>query len=57
MLVKANNSFTGQSINMTVGEVREITDKVILDDLLQAGHVEEVKQKKPKKAVKENESK
>jgi hypothetical protein len=43
MLVKAKNSFTCTTINMAVGEVREITDQEILSDLLNAGYVEEVK--------------
>ena len=45
MLVKALTSFTGHLLNMAVNEVREITDKEILSDLLAAGYVEEVKPK------------
>ena len=56
MLVKAKTSFTG-TFSMANGEVLECSDKAILQDLLQADYVEEVKQEKPKKAVKEDESK
>ena len=50
MKVKALTSFTGL-LTMTVGEIGEITDKVILQDLLSAGYVEEVEEK-PKKGKK-----
>lgn len=56
MLVKAKTSFTGATINMAIGEVREITDKEVLSDLLEAEYVEEVKQTTTK-GGKENESK
>lgn len=53
MKVKAMNSFSG-NVSMAKGEVREITDKEVLSDLIQAKHVEEVK---AKRGVKSNESK
>lgn len=40
--VKAKLSFAGV-VTMGVGEVRDITDKAIVKDLVQAGYVEEVK--------------
>ena len=49
MKVKAVVSFCGL-VSMAKNEVREINDKVILDDLLQAGYVEEVKSRKKVKA-------
>jgi hypothetical protein len=39
MLVKALKSFAGK-VSMYAGEVREINNKVVLDDLLTAGYVE-----------------
>lgn len=55
MKIKALVSFSG-AFSMYKGETKECNDKVILQDLLQAGYVEEVKEK-PKKDVKSNESK
>lgn len=52
MLYKALTSFGG-AISMAEDEVREITDKAIVEDLLKAGYIEEVKtEKKPAKAKK-----
>ena len=45
MQVKALISFSG-IISMVKNEVREIKDKVVYDDLLKAGYIEEVKQVK-----------
>lgn len=45
MKVKAKVSFAGAVI-MAQGEVKDIKDKEILEDLLQAGYVEEVKSTK-----------
>jgi hypothetical protein len=56
MLVKAKTSFTG-AFNMYKGEVKECNDPVVLQDLLQAGYIEEVKQETTTKGGKENESK
>jgi hypothetical protein len=56
MKIKALISFSGV-FSMAVGEVRECSDKVILQDLLQAGYVEEAKPEKSKKDVKADESK
>lgn len=66
MKVRALLSFCG-TVSMGRGEVADVTDKAVLDDLLQAGYVEEVKkqkekepEKKPvqkKKAVKSGEDK
>ena len=44
MLVKAIESFAGK-ISMCAGEVREIADHAIAEDLLNAGYIEEVKAK------------
>ena len=43
--VKATVSFAGK-ISMSAGEVGEIADKVVLSDLLSAGYVEELSEKK-----------
>lgn len=48
MMYKALISFSGQ-ISMAEGEVREITDKEIIKDLLNARYIEEVKDEKPAK--------
>lgn len=48
--VKATVSFAG-AVSMAQGEVRDIEDKAILDDLLRAGHV--VPAEEPKKAAAE----
>lgn len=55
MKIKALVSFSGV-FSMYKGEIKEYSDNAILQDLLQAGYVEEVKEK-PKKDVKSNESK
>jgi len=55
MKVRALVSFSG-AFSMYKGEIKECSDKAILQDLLQAGYVEEVKEK-PKKDVKSNENK
>jgi hypothetical protein len=58
MIVKAKNSFCGV-VSMTMGEIRDISDKSIVTDLLKAGYVEEIKEEKKtvKKAVEKGESK
>jgi len=63
MKIKALISFSGL-ISMYAGEERDITDKEVLNDLLSANYIEEVKPKiksetKPvtKKGVKSNENK
>ena len=56
MKIKTLESFSG-AFSMYKGEVRECSDKAILQDLLQAKYVEEVKVEKPKKGVDPNESK
>lgn len=40
MKVKALTSFAGIKISMYEGEVREVTDKALLQDLLHAGYIE-----------------
>lgn len=45
MRYKALKSFSGL-VSMFDGEVREITDKNIISDLLQARYIEEVKEQK-----------
>lgn len=55
MKIKALVSFSG-AFSMYKGEIKECSDNAILQDLLQAGYVEEVKEK-PKKDVKSNEGK
>lgn len=41
IMYKALISFSG-IVSMTVGEVKEITDKAVIEDLLNAGYIEEV---------------
>ena len=48
--VKAKVSFAGV-VTMGAGEVRNITDKEVLTDLIKAGYVEEVKSSTPSKAT------
>lgn len=55
MKIKALISFSG-AFSMYKGEIKECSDKAILQDLLQAKYIEEV-QEKSKKDVKSNESK
>lgn len=52
-MYKALISFTGV-ISMSIGEVGEITDPAVVQDLLDAGYVEAVKEDKPKKATKKS---
>lgn len=49
MKVKALVNFSG-IISMLKGEEKEICDKFILEDLIKAGYIEEVKSKKKVKA-------
>jgi len=49
MKVKALVSFAGD-VSMALNEIRDIKEKKILEDLLRAGYVEEVKSKKSVKA-------
>jgi hypothetical protein len=53
--VKALVSFSG-IVTMTQGEVKEIPNKEIYQDLLRAGYVEEVKGKPTKRKVKANDN-
>lgn len=55
MKVKALISFAG-AFTMAKGEIKECSDKTILQDLLQAGYVEKV-QVAPKRSVKKSENK
>ena len=55
MKVRALVSFSG-AFSMYKGEIKECSDKAILQDLLQAGYVEEVTEKATK-GGKKNESK
>ena len=43
MKYKALVSFAG-NFSMTINEVKEISDKKLISDLLQAGYIEEVKE-------------
>lgn len=45
-MYKALISFSGK-ISMVKGQLREIHDEVIVNDLLKAGYIEEVKEEKP----------
>lgn len=47
MLVRAKISFAG-TFSMYKGEVKECSDNTVLQDLLQAGYVEEVTEKATK---------
>ena len=46
-MYRALISFCG-SVSMVMGEVREIPDQSITEDLLKAGYIEEIKAEKPK---------
>lgn len=48
-MYKALISFCGK-VNMTMGEVGEIPDKTLADDLLRAGYIVPVKDEKPAEA-------
>ena len=54
MVIKAKVSFSGPLLSMAAGEKREVENKELLSDLLDANYVEE---DKPKKAVTKRESK
>ena len=56
MLYKAMKSFTGKII-MRMGEVRDISDPLIAEDLQNAGYIEAVKQPKQPKQTKKKEPK
>lgn len=44
MKVIAKVGFSGPAVSMSVGQVGEIADKVVLADLLKAGYVEKVEE-------------
>lgn len=48
MVYRALVSFSGK-LSMAMGEVREISNKPIVDDLLKAGYIEELKETHIKK--------
>ena len=50
-MYKATIGFSGL-INMTKGEVREIKDKKLIEDLLKAGYIEPAGEKKVQKETK-----
>lgn len=50
-MYKAKISFSGL-ISMGKGEVREIKDKDLIKDLLNADYIEKVEEEKPKKETK-----
>lgn len=54
MIIRALESFSGV-LSLGKGQTMECNDEVILQDLLQAGYIEEVET--PQKGVKKNESK
>ena len=47
MAFKATISFSGRKISMKKGDVRDITDEALAKDLLKAGYVIELEEKKP----------
>lgn len=51
-MYKALKSFAGK-VSMRKGDVKEINDKEIVKDLLNAGYIEEVKPAKKEKKVQE----
>lgn len=51
-MYKALKSFAG-AVSMRKGDVKEINDKEIVKDLLNAGYIEEVKPAKKEKKVQE----
>lgn len=51
MKYRALISFSGL-LSMSLGDVREISDKYVVKDLLKAGYIEELKETKTKKEVK-----
>lgn len=60
MQYKAVVSFSGV-ISMAMGEVREISDQSLIDDLVHAGHIipfeaDEVEKPKPKRKGKKDEN-
>lgn len=56
MKVKATVSFAGV-VSMTEGEIRDIADQSLLSDLMNAGYIEEIKEKAAvKKTVKRGET-
>lgn len=56
MKVRALTSFSGKAITMYKGEVREVANKSLLKDYLNAGFIEEVVSS-TKKAVNKSENK
>ena len=52
MKVKALVGFSGPAISMSRGATAEITDKVVLQDLLRAGYVEALEAKTVKEVPK-----
>lgn len=55
-MYKALKSFSG-AVSMRRGEVKAITDKTVVADLLRAGYIEEVKEPAPKQPQKKTANK
>ena len=51
-MYKAKVSFSGLNISMAEGDVGEISDIALAEDLLRAGDIEEVEEPKKKKEAK-----
>lgn len=51
MLYRATVSFSG-IISMTEGEVRQIADPSLINDLMRAGYIEPIEPEKPKEEKK-----
>lgn len=56
MRYMALTSFSGV-ISMSMGEVRKISDKAIVRDLLKAGYIQELKETNIKKVVEQKDTK
>ena len=50
---KATVSFSGLKISMVCGEVREISDQALVDNLIKAGQIIELVETPPKASAKE----
>lgn len=70
MKVKAVTNFSGPSLTMSKGEIRDYDNEVVISDLLEAGYIETLEEKKktqepekpqdkkqPKRSTKQNEGK
>lgn len=53
MKLKALKSFIGKKVSMNIGDIKEVLDENIANDLIRVGYAVEINEKATKKEIKE----